>query len=157
ETCKMVIISNRAFQRDYNEARITYAIYGTENFVDAEVLNTSEGGMYFESGHDLHPGSEICIKMRDYSPDTHGPEACDGYRAEVMWCRKIFKGDTTCYGVGVRFIVNVCDKCGEKVAYNDIHKTDNFVFLCSNCFKYVDNLSDENKKRVEDYLIGNVI
>ncbi|QTA88737.1 PilZ domain-containing protein [Desulfonema magnum] len=153
----MAIIPNRAFPRDHYEARITYAVYGTEKFIDAKMYNTSEGGMYFESDHNLPPGSELFIKLPDYSCDIHGSDIRDGYRGEVMWCRKIFKGDISCYAVGIRFIVNVCDKCGQKVSYSEIRRTDNFLFLCSACVKDVGRLSAENKKRIENYLMGNVI
>ncbi len=155
----MVDISNRAFHRNYHEARIIYAIYGTEEFVDAKMHNSSEGGMYFESDRNLPAGSEICIKLADYSLDRHSPEARDGYRAEVVWCRKVFKADqNSCYGVGVRFIVNICDKCGEKVSYTEIHRTDEFVFLCPTCRRYIEALSGEKiKETVANYLLGNVI
>lgn len=154
----MVNISNRAFERTCCEVRITYAVYGTQNFIDAKMCNSSEGGMYFESDHNIPPGSEIWIRRSDYSPQVHGIEASDGYRAEVMWCRRIYKEDgASCYGLGVRFIVNVCDKCGETVSYSDIHRTEDFVFLCSDCIRYMGAMSGENKKQVEKYLMGNVI
>jgi len=157
----MVIASNngRAFPRNCYAARIRYAVYNTENFIDATLCNSSEGGMYFESDTDIQPGTEICIRMTDYSPDIHGPEAREGYRAEVMWCRKVFKEENrSCYGVGARFIVNVCDKCGEKVLYSDIHRTDNFLFLCSACFKRLGSMSGKKiKEDVENYLMGNVL
>jgi len=156
----MVDMSNRAFARNHYEACITYSIYGLkEEFIEAKMYNSSEGGMYFESDHDLHPGSEICIKITDYSSNDHCPEARDGYRGEVMWCRKIFKEDgTSCYGVGVRFIVNVCDKCGEKVSFTEIHRTEDLIFLCPSCLKHLETLPDEKiKETVANYLLGNVL
>jgi hypothetical protein len=154
----MVNISNRAFERTCCEARIKYAVYGTQHFIDAKMCNSSEGGMYFESDHTIPAGSEIWIRRSDYSPHVHGIEASDGYRAEVMWCRKIYKEDgESSYGVGVRFMVNVCDKCGETVSYSDIHRTDDLVFLCSDCLRYLGAMSREHKKQVEKYLMGNVI
>lgn len=154
----MINVSNRAFQRNHYEARIRYAIYGTENFISAKMYNTSEGGMYFESDDELLPASEIRIMMVDVPSDI-SPEARNGYRAEVVWCRKIFKKDgTSCYGVGVRFIVNVCDKCGETVSYTEIERTDDFIFLCPRCVRYLEAMSgDKIKETVASYLLGNVI
>ncbi len=157
----MVGFSNRAFHRNCCEARIMYSVYGMkERFIDAKMCNSSDGGMYFESDHDIHPGSEICIRIADYSPDIHSPEARDGYRAEVMWCRKIYKeDDASCYGIGARFIVNICDKCGEKTPYTKIFRTDEFVFLCPDCFNLLEAMSGEKKikESVANYLLGNVI
>ncbi len=152
-------LSSRAFERDYCEVRIRYAIYNTEKYLDAKMQNSSEGGMYFQSESELHPGSEICIHRADYSPEIHGSAACKGYRAEVMWCRRLFNKDdnTSCYGVGVRFIVNTCEKCGETVAYSDIHRTDDFVFLCSKCLENIEKLPDGDKQCLNKYLIGNVL
>ena len=150
----------RAYTRDNCESPIRYAMSDAETYRDAKMYNKSEGGMYFESeSNTLRPGSELCIKMVNYSHALHEPEAHDGYRAEVVWCRKIKEGAATPrYGVGVRFTLNVCDKCGSKVSYQNIRKTDKLVFLCSDCFETLEKLSDGKiKESVENYLIGNVI
>lgn len=97
--------------------------------------------------------------MVNCSPALCEPEANDGYRAEVVWCRKIKEGAAKPrYGVGVRFTVNICDQCGRKVSYQKIRKTDKLVLLCSDCFEKLENLSEGKiKESVENYLIGNVI
>lgn len=155
-----VACNYRAFTRDHCESTIRYAMFDTETYREAKMYNKSDGGMYFESeSNSLRPGSELCIKLVNYSTAVHEPEAHDGYRAEVVWCRKIKEGAAAPrYGVGVRFTLNVCDRCGRKVSYQDIRKTDKLVFLCSDCFEMLENLSEGMiKESVENYLMGNVI
>ncbi|QTA88731.1 PilZ domain-containing protein [Desulfonema magnum] len=149
----------RAYSRNKEEAPIKYADLNTENYHDGKMCNISESGMYFESGNNsLRRGSEVCIKMVD-SADIHSPEACDGYRAEVMWCRKISENKTDpSYGVGVRFMLNICDQCGKTVPYTEIQRTDDFLFLCPTCFQRLKSLPDGKLKgTLENYLMGNVI
>ena len=156
----MNTIPKRAFTRNTCQAHILYSEYGnTKESFEAEMYNTCEGGMYFEANKALQPGSDICIKVSNYSPESHGLEAIDGYRAEVMWCRKVHKEDAyACYGVGVRFMINTCSHCGEKVAYSDIHKTDSFLFLCSKCLKHLHTIPDgQLKESIEKFLLGNVV
>ena len=154
----MDVVCKRAFDRIDCRARIKYALFSTDNYVNAVMHNNGDGGMYFESNDSISAGSDIYIKVIDYNPEAHAPEAKNGYRAEVMWCRKIYRDGVSVYGIGVRFMVNVCDKCGEKVAYSDIHKTDNLIFLCDHCFSRHQMMRDGTLKQcVEDYLLGNVL
>lgn len=148
----------RAFSRENRDAPIVYAFYGTEKYYTARMRNNSQGGMYFESEHNsLRRGSDIWIRMVDYSPGVHGSEMREAYRAEVMWCRKIRK-DNPCYGVGVRFMMDTCDHCGGKFSHTEIHKTDDLLFLCSKCLEELKTLPDGKIKcSVENYLMGNVL
>ncbi|MCP4111588.1 MAG: PilZ domain-containing protein [Desulfobacteraceae bacterium] len=155
----MCTVSKRAFPRNICEARIKFSIFDKPESLNAIMYNNSEGGMYFESGSHIDTGSDICIELLDNWPDSSDPVTCNGYRGEVMWRRKIFKnGGVSCYGVGVRFMVNVCDKCGEKVTYSEIQKTDNLLFLCNYCF---DQLEDWSGGKIgeclDNYLMGNIL
>ncbi len=152
----MDAITKRAFSRNNHESQIRYAILNSDAFTDAKMCNNCEGGMYFESDNALMPGTDIRIKVMD-KPFLHEHEACDGYKAEVMWCREMAK-EGVGYGVGVRFMVNVCDKCGSKVSYHDIHKTEHLIFLCSDCHDQYLAMSDGKiKECMENYLMGNVL
>lgn len=155
----MNAISKRAFPRDTCETRIKYSIFDELECTDAIMYNNSEGGMYFESDSHIEPGADICIELTDNLSGADNPAACNGYRGEVMWCRKMFKnGASSCYGIGVRFMVNVCDKCGEKVTYSEIRKTDKFLFLCNNCFDHIETWSGGKIGECMDkYLMGNIL
>jgi len=153
-------INYRAFTRHRCEEPIRYATYDTEMYQDAKMYNKSEGGMYFETKSNTPPGSEeLWIRMANDSPTLHAPEAHDGYRATVAWCRKITGRDAAPrYGVGVRFVVNVCDLCGRKVSYRNIRKTDTHVSLCLDCFERLGKMpGGVIKQSLENYLIRNVI
>jgi len=153
-------LNYRAFSRNFSEAPIVYAFHNTEKYYTAKMCNCSEGGMYFESEHNtLKRGTDIWIKMVNSSPDLHGTAVQDGYRAEVVWCRRISDREASpYYGVGVRFMVNTCDRCGAKVSHKEIHKTDNLVFLCSKCLEDLNSLpGGKIRSSVENYLMGNVL
>lgn len=149
----------RAFSRDDREAQIVYALHNTDKYYSGKMLNSSAGGMYFESEHNsLRRGTDIWIKMVDSSADVHGnDDRVKEYRAEVVWCRKTMDGRVPCYGVGVRFMVNTCDQCGGKFSHEDIHKTDDLLFLCSSCIRKLKSMPGNVKGSVEQYLMGNVI
>jgi hypothetical protein len=157
----MCEISKRAFNRNCCEARIQYSVFnGSEKYLDAVMYNASEGGMYFESEYHIHPGEDIRIKIVDEVPDIDAQEARHGYRGEVMWCRKVFNGakNSSSYGVGIRFMVNICDKCGEKVLFSEIHRTENFLFFCSNCLRQMENIENGKiRDCLEQYLMGNIL
>ncbi len=151
--------SKRAFARDCCEAQIQYSVFNQkEEFFDAKMYNTSEGGLYFESKEHLPTGVDIRIKINGNTPHTHKNEAKDGYRGEVVWCRRVYRNGASVYGVGIRFIVNICDKCNEKVPYSEIHRTDNYLFLCSKCMKDVMYWTGGKiNECLERYLNGNVL
>lgn len=168
----MSAFTKRAYSRNAYDAPIMYANYDTENYYHAKIYNSSAGGMYFESDHSIKPKSDICIKMINYRADTSGPEAYKAYRAKVRWCKKIDKDDTSRYGIGIQYLVkshtvyggNVhgstcsCDLCGEKMSSGEIQETDDFICLCMNCFKYLDELPEGNiKESIKEFLTGNVI
>lgn len=154
----MDVVCKRAFNRNSCETRIKYALYDTGNYINAIMYNNGDGGMYFESDDSVSPGDDLFIKIVDFRTGDHCPEARNGYRAEVMWCRKVFKDGVSVFGVGVRFMVNVCDQCGDKVLYSEINKTNQLIFLCNDCYNCYDSMrSGYMKQKMEDYLLGNVI
>jgi hypothetical protein len=92
------IDKNRACERYRYEASVLYSKHSGSNDSEAMMYNYSLDGIYLESEHPARPGSDICIKMVNRSPDT-----CDGYRAQVKWCKKIDRPDISCYGIGVQY------------------------------------------------------
>lgn len=148
----------RACFRSTYEARIRYTILNTESYVDARMLNCSEGGLYFETRRFIEPGSDIYIELIDYASDLHHLAPYKGYRAQVMWCKPVEGDEINCYGAGVRFMVNVCSRCGGKFDYLDIHKTDDLLFLCTDCLKKWQQMPDcRTKHCLKEYMDGNVI
>lgn len=110
--------------------------------------------------------------VSNYVPLNDGPEAYKSYQTEVNWYRDIAEGDGSCYGAGVQYVVkshtvcegNVCesryscDLCGENTIYGEIHEKEDFIYLCSDCFKQLEALPNGKiKESIEDFLIGNFI
>jgi hypothetical protein len=168
----MATQTKRVYSRKRYVAPIMYANYTAEKYYRAQMYNSSVAGMYFESDDALQPGAGVCIKMVNYVPETDGTEAYRFYQAKVKWCKNIAKADASYYGVGVQYVAkghtvcegNVCESgyscslCGENHPYDEIHETEDFVYLCSHCFKQLEALPDGRiKKSIDDFLIGNVI
>lgn len=164
--------SKRAYPRIQNEGPIKFTHYRQGHYFDSRMYNSSKGGMYFEPDHALEPESKIYIVMVNYSPAAYGAEAYRCYKAIIRWCRQVSDKEASHYGVGVQFLEKsheildpdlqglkrACDLCGVMVSDDDIHKTDDFVYLCPHCFKHLNAFPDGIiKENIERFLIGNVI
>lgn len=157
----------RAGNRNRYEAPIMWADFNTKNYYHAKTLNISENGMYFETVCAPKMKSNICIKPLNALQNKNGLELYNFYEAKVKWFRDLADVDAPLYGVGVQFLVksqtidgpeHLCSLCEENIPYGAIHSIDEFVYLCSHCFKHFKSLPDGRiKKSVKDFLIGNVI
>lgn len=85
----------RLHERYDHETDIIYSCGEKQEFNNARLFNSSEGGMYFNSKYELIRGSLVSIKMDRF---------CSIYYANVTRCKKITKDDTPCYGIGIKFI-----------------------------------------------------
>ncbi len=69
--------------------------------------------------------------------------------------------DAYLYNYNELLIMNatyICDLCNKKFTYGKIYKSNNFVYLCSDCFKQFEVLPDEKiKESIANFIIGNVI
>ena len=89
------------------EATIEWSYFNKEIQFDAKLLNFSESGVYFETGHDLKPGATIFLKMKTVSSceinsfDHGRPRSVS--LGEVKWHIDLSASDQSCYGVGVRY------------------------------------------------------
>jgi len=162
----------RASSRNVYEAPIIYATPNKNDYDGARMHNSSIAGMYFESDRDLKPGVDICIKMVNYLPDSYGPEAYRAYLANVRWCKKIVNSDTSYYGIGAQYLIkslvdhNIttwgketsCALCDNNIPLGQIHETDHCVYLCPDCFKYLQAIPEGFlKESVTNFIIGNVL
>ena len=52
----------------------------------------------------------------------------------------------------------ICDLCNKKFSYGKIYKSDDFVYLCSDCLKQFEALPDGKiKESIANVIIGNAI
>ena len=88
------------------EAKIKWSYFNKGRFFDAKILNCSPNGNYFETPHEIKPGSTILIRL-----DTLFSKSirCDDplylrtvYLAEVKWCKKSSENGDSYFVVGVR-------------------------------------------------------
>lgn len=93
----------RAYRRYEYQAPIVYEYGNTNSYYEATMCNHSMGGMCFESHYALPKGVEIFIKMKNFAPDSSGPESRAGYRAEVRWCMELEDNDSRHYKIGVNY------------------------------------------------------
>ena len=87
----------RAHDRFNHCTRIRYRrSTQAEAYQEAEMLNCSEGGMYFESDMALDPGETVHITCTD---------KFEGCQATVQWCRPHPTGSTHSkrFGIGVAY------------------------------------------------------
>lgn len=91
----------RAFTRQCFEVPVECIVQGRSAPMNATMQNLGAGGMYFEARKPLPPGTELRIRVLDYSPDIHGEH--ETYRGRVAWSGHVDKGTDRVYGIGVRF------------------------------------------------------
>lgn len=97
-----IVKDYRAFTRQSFEVAVEYVVQGQSDPMTATMQNLGAGGMYFESRKPLTSGTELWIRVLDYSPDIHGEY--ETYRGRVAWSGRIDRGTDRLYGVGVRFL-----------------------------------------------------
>ena len=89
------------------EAFLKWSFFNKEIYFDAKLLNFSESGVYFKTGHDLKPGATIFLKMEMVSSsnfnflDHEHPRSVS--LSEVKWRIDLSGSDQPDYGIGVRY------------------------------------------------------
>ncbi|MDM8515365.1 PilZ domain-containing protein [Desulfobacterales bacterium HSG16] len=148
----------RAFLRDGCKMPIMFADCKKRKYFVGTMCNCSDGGMYFESEHDIPSKSEIFIQVNNNTSDLDNNALCEGYRAQVMWCRKKNRNGHEYYGIGVRFVRNSCHQCGAIMPFEEICESINHMRLCVECSEKMNLLSDGRfKESIQNYLSGNVV
>ena len=100
-------MQNRADKRHKCEASVICNCFNKDKTFTAEMLNYSEGGMYFESDSFFKEGTNILFKLKTCSFDTSAPEPCSGLRsvslAQVRWWKEMEEKDSSRFGIGVKY------------------------------------------------------
>jgi hypothetical protein len=99
----------RANQRCRHEAVVTCAHFNSDRFYRAQTTNHSREGISFESDFPLKPGSDIYIRVENYTPNASVPKVCccGGIRhialAEVKWCNELPGRGGCHYQIGLKY------------------------------------------------------
>lgn len=100
-------MEKRKFDRYFQEARLVCSFFNTNQYFHAKMLNYCEGGLYFESEFGFKPGTNIYIRIEEFSKRTSDLPLHNGYRTvtigEVKWCEEIPSKDPYKYGIGIRY------------------------------------------------------
>ena len=140
------------------------------DFLNATMLNQSSGGMYLVSHQPIGCDTGIYVNMLQ-SIDR---ELYRGFFGRVKWCRELKRSDDLedHYGMGINFVIKshnyfggigcmtecCCDICGEKMAFNKLIKTSDYVFECPSCNMTLSSYPDGNlKSTINNYLMGNIL
>jgi len=97
----------RKHVRHQCEAVIEWSYFNQKIYFEAKLLNFSESGVYFETGHSLKPGATIFLKMEMVSSSEFNSLDHERPRSvslgEVKWRTDLSGSDRSYYGVGVRY------------------------------------------------------
>ena len=93
----------REYERYNLDTPIVYAFQDSDQFNQARLCNYCKGGMCFQAGNAIEPGSDIYIMMENFSPDSIDAEFYDGYLAEVRWCREHALEPAEQFLIGVKY------------------------------------------------------
>jgi hypothetical protein len=80
-----------------------YAFSGSSTCFGARSINTSKGGMCFQTGYAIAPGKKITLYYVHPAAARHGNRRTTGQAAEVKWCRTLPEYHAFFYQVGVVF------------------------------------------------------
>jgi hypothetical protein len=89
------------------EALIRWSQFNKTVFFDATLLNFSENGIYFETAHDLKPGTTIFLDMKRVSPSRFNCMDHERPRlvslGEVKWRIDLSGKTQSNFGYGVSY------------------------------------------------------
>ncbi len=147
--------TKRAFGRTSCTYSIDITLLDSTERIEGTVQNDGYGGMCFETETYLEPGADILIHLKKGGRASKTLKEKPGFRGVVAWCREAEEG---AYGVGVRFMEDVCTYCGCEIPYTKIHKTDDHKYLCPQCSAHLKGMkAGAVLTRLERYLNGNVL
>ena len=86
---------------------IKWSLFNQTLFFDATLMNFSENGVYFETAHDLKPGTAIFLDMKTVCSDKINFKDHKRPRlvslGEVKWCVNLSGEVHSNFGVGVSY------------------------------------------------------
>lgn len=162
--------SRRICPRDCIEAPILISEKIDGDYSSAKMYNKSKDGMYLEGNLPLKSGSGLYVNMLDMDK----PDYYRGYFARVKWCVELDEEymDDSFFGIGVNYVVKShnffggigcmtrfnCEVCGNKIPFNELIKTNDFIYKCVKCSDSLEEYPDGNlKSSIENYLLGNIL
>lgn len=98
----------RMHERSDCKGIIKWSYFNKSNFFNGQLFNFSQNGFYFETSEAIKTGTTIFIQFTKYFEKNLSSNDRERLRnvclGEVIHSNEIPKDDSTCYGVGVKYI-----------------------------------------------------
>ncbi len=160
----------RACPRDIYQAPVLISEKMDGDYLNATMLNQSKNGMYLISNQPVDSESGLYVNMLD----SIERDIYRGFFGRVKWCRELKRSSdrNEHFGIGVNFVIRshhyfggigymthcCCDVCGEKLPFEKLIKTKDFVFECPKCHEVLSSYPEGNlKSSITNYLMGNIL
>ena len=162
----------RLYPRSASEAPIKYSVANASAYRCTRTLNSSPGGLCFETDQRLVPEEEVCVVMDNYRPDQPGPERYRSYLTRIRWAKLLSPPPNERFIAGTQIVAcshevlistgeercHVCDLCGALMQECLLHGTKDNAQLCGPCHQHYCAIPDGKiSECVDRFLIGNVV
>jgi hypothetical protein len=166
--------NRRTWPRSASETSIMYYLDRKEPLYSAIIRNSSIDGLYFVGDNALNDGAACHIVFEKSAAAVSCPPDFKLCYATVKWCSPVAESieGLRQFGIGVQLdgwcrsldsseiqkIFYRCDVCENEVISCDVCKIDGPLFLCSKCYRRLQEIPDGPLK--ESYLrclLGNII
>ena len=168
----MTLLKRRLFERHTANAPMKFSLNGGKDYYDAELCNSCTNGLAFDSIQRLSPETQIDITIPEDLPQVKNPCEHHFYHGKIRWCSEATDQQPNRFRAGAQLltfsktiqemslqpVACTCDYCETIVKWSAIVKTDHPLFLCPDCYNYLERMPDGLlKQSVERFLVGNVI
>jgi len=106
---KAFVTDRRRVEKRYAcEAKIKWSYFNTIKLFEANILNCSPNGIYFETLHEIKTGATVLIRIENFESKNMMPDATHCLRtislASVKWCKESFNDGDRYFRAGVRHL-----------------------------------------------------
>ena len=96
---------SRRSPREKETAQVYFSFEDSDQCFGARVINTSRGGMCFQTGYAISPGKRILVCTGQAPPENPLSRAAPGVRpARVQWCSNVADFEAFFYRVGIQYV-----------------------------------------------------
>jgi len=96
----------RMHERYNCEAITKWSYFNKETFFEAKIYNFSRNGIYFETAHEVKPGTIVFVRLEALLSKNMRLDDHECLRTvtlgEVKWCNELPADGVSYFGVGVR-------------------------------------------------------
>ena len=98
-----VCSEKRKARRSRLAANMYYCFFDSDRFHGCTLINSSSGGVCFQTGYAIRPGAEIMVFLEDPVSAEISLQTVKGIRAKVRWCQTLPETRAFFYNIGVAY------------------------------------------------------